>query len=294
MRIAIIGANGYIGSKLREKLDNSNIEYISFDVKDNSKIDYLTQYESKKAHKEIERTIKFFNENTVDCVVHLGNISGIKQCEQNPIIASYYNVQSNIQVLNACLPKTKLVLFASSGSADFPNTSIYASYKSIMETYIDGMNRIYNNKILPMRFSNVYSKDALLYNKTSLIANLYAFKENNLDSFRINGNGNQERDFINVDDVTDFILNCSKNEDKVKKYLDTGNKYINVCTGQKHKINDIVNEFFERYNIDKSKIIYDEKSNHGVDTVNTRITDYAKYILNFSPKHSILNDIRNF
>ena len=112
MKILLTGGLGYIGTSLINRLskhelivcskskkrDLQNYNNVIFEFVDITSDDFL---QIVKKHKP-------------DLVIHLASITGLKNCENNPIKAFQTNVHGTFNVIKACeLNKNKLIFFSS-------------------------------------------------------------------------------------------------------------------------------------------------------------------------------------
>ena len=166
MKILLTGADGFIGSNLKEHLKDKH-EVIGIDIKSGN--DILTcdlNYD-------------------VDLVIHLAGIGGVRESLNDPKKYWDTNVEGTKRILETF--KNIRVLVAGSSSQYEPHLNPYAASKNVIE-YIPHPNVCF------MRFHTVYGPsprknmffDKLLNNELEYVTN-------------------HERDFIHIDDMVRAI-----------------------------------------------------------------------------------------
>lgn len=177
----ITGSNGYIGTNFI-KLYKDKYHIITVD---------------KKVDENNVLKQPPFIFHSIDHVVHLAAISGIQQCENDISTTIEDNIFTTLFIVNNL--RNVPITFASSQAAKDPNNK-YALTKRISEDYI----KKYAMRYTILRFANVYGGNNYLTSKTSVVAKfINAYKAG--ESLVINGYGDQERDFIHVNDICKAI-----------------------------------------------------------------------------------------
>lgn len=204
MKIAVIGATGYIGSHLSCQLKNLNYIVHGYDINllqnDISFIDKLTLY-------DIRKEIKI--DTIYDCIVLLAAKTKVHHSVINPF--SYYetNILGTKNVLKNF--KTNHIIFSSSGSVFHPNASPYARSKQAAEDVIIEHGTPYTN----LRFYNVSGNNGFnKYDKERyhLLRRAAATANNIYNSMNIYGNdyntldGTCVRNYTHINDIVEGIV----------------------------------------------------------------------------------------
>jgi UDP-glucose 4-epimerase len=205
MKIAVIGATGYIGSHISYQLKNLNYIVHGYDINllqnDIRFVDKLTLY-------DIRKEIKV--DTIYDCVVLLAAKTKVHHSVLNPF--SYYetNILGTKNVLKYF--KTNHLVFSSSGSAFTPDASPYARSKKAAEDVIIEHGTPYTN----LRFYNVSGNNG--FNKYDeeryhLIRRAAATANGIYDSMIIYGDdydtldGTCVRNYTHINDIVEGIVN---------------------------------------------------------------------------------------
>jgi len=223
-KLMVTGSSGYIGSNLCNILDKSKYSVIEID---------------KKIGKDIlDINLNHYNP---DMIVHFAAISSIGGCEDDLPQATKDNILTCMRISYYAKDCNIPVFFASSQAAKSPKSSIYAYSKYIGEQLL----KINNNHVI-MRFANVFGGINFIQDKTSVVAKwMRQYRDNK--PLVINGDGNQTRDFVHVDDICGFIIHC------IEKGVINGT--FDIGTGVETSINKLSSYFPA-----DAKIEYDKHS----------------------------------
>ena len=274
MNILITGAAGFISSQLSYRLYKeghkvSLLDNFSYGHEDNLIFEDKTFTDEiyRKDIRDIDFLDKLFKEKNFDVIYHFAGITPLPDCQNNPSLAVDVNVRGTVILLELARKYgIKNFIFASTSAVyennkDFPSvedkvekpTLIYPSTKYAAEQFCKAFYEAYNIPIVIFRFANVYGPhiDCL---RTQPPVMGYIIRELFYDRQPIlHSTGNQERDFIYVDDLIDLAILVLKN-----------NKFdvLNVSTGKTitiNKITDIIKEKMGKTNI---KTNYADVSNY--------------------------------
>ncbi len=265
MNILVTGAAGFISSQLSYRLykeghNVSLLDNFSYGHEDNLIFEDKTFADEiyRKDIREIDFLDKLFKEKNFDVIYHFAGITPLPDCQNNPSLAVDVNVRGTVILLELTRKYgIKNFVFASTSAVyennkDFPSvedkvekpTLIYPSTKYAAEQFCKAFHEAYNIPIVIFRFANVYGPhiDCL---RTQPPVMGYIIRELFYDRQPIlHSTGNQERDFIYVDDLIDLAVLVLKN----KKY-DT----LNVSTGKTitiNKITDIIKKNMNKTHIE--------------------------------------------
>jgi UDP-glucose 4-epimerase len=188
--ILITGGAGYIGTNLQKYL---SAEWFDYEV-DICDFNQTLPLAENLRSEDIEK---------YDGIVHLAALSGIAACEDNPEKASRRNLLTAMNVFMEASKFRIPVIFTSSQAAKDPRSSSYAMQKRLCELMAEDLNNKGAN-ITVFRLCNVYGGEEYIERKNTVIKKFYELYKEQF-YFQIDGDGKQERDFINVEDVCVFI-----------------------------------------------------------------------------------------
>ncbi len=207
--ILITGGKGYIGSNLEQYLKSMKDAYCIYDIVDG--YDILDFYVLSE---QIRRST---------CCIHLAGISGISECEKDPLLTMKTNILGTYYVFKLCRIYGIKALFSSSFAVyenNFNPDNLYGLSKLIAEKIV-----LDNNGIV-MRFSNVFGGLNFLEKKNTAIARLMK------GNFEDRGHGDEKRDFIHVEDVVKKIYQLIQ--------VSFPGSINNVCSDNEITINELV------------------------------------------------------
>lgn len=266
MKIFLTGGAGFIGSNIVKELLNHNFNDIT--VYDNLS---TVNCDIQNIKKYIDKNnINFINGNILDkqklidssknhdIIIHMAAQLEITKGYNNSLYDLEVNLIGTINVIDACkVNNIKRLINASSAciygftngepSNEEDNTNPnweYGISKLAAEKYIQIAKETHNINYTSLRFSIVYGENEW-YGRVLTIFVKNALENKDLIIF---GDGLQERDYINVIDVSRFIIECINNKN-------TFNQAYNISSGKGLKIIDLANKIKKIF--PNVNIIYD-------------------------------------
>ena len=230
MRCLVTGHMGYIGSKVYKKLLSLGHDVDGIDIKSGKNVLY---------------DLDSLTHERYDYIFHLAAFPRVEYSVQNPSATMENNVLSTSKILEFAKEKSvKRVIFSSSsaviGDNGTPN-SPYGLQKLISEMECDLYSKLYGVDTVCLRYFNVYSEDQPSDGPYSTIIAAWMEKLKNSQPLRIDGDGEQKRDFVHVDDVVDsniFFMNMDTNL-KDRRVYDIG-------TGKAVSVN-FIKQYIKKY-----------------------------------------------
>lgn len=270
-KILFLGADGFIGSNLVEKLQKNGFSVRAFDIFPNGKSKNLEHLREKieffpgdflKAN-DLEAALK-----SIDYVFHFISFSNPVSSMDNPEEEVFLNIQSSVRLLNMCADKKiKKIVYASTGGALYGNNgkskikedhhklpiSPYGIGKLTIEKYLEYFKIHKNLNYVSLRFSNPFGPKQNIMGVQGAIPIFLNLIKNDKE-IAIYGDGENIRDFIFIDDM------C---EAAVKLFMKRNLKYsiFNVGSGKSHSLNKLI-KIMEQVTKIKPKVKYlpDRKS----------------------------------
>jgi len=252
MRILITGVAGFIGSNFALRLINENqnikranrfkligIDNLSYGLRENVS-DEVEFYELDIRDKNI---YKLFD--GADFVFHLAAKNCINDCQQDPVETVSINVTGTANVFEAAKrAKVKKVIYAESsalyeGSTKFPTPeseekpeSFYAVSKLSSMYLAKSYEKFYNLRFAALRYFCCYGP-AQDYRRTiPPVMSSFIIKLLKGERPVIYGTGKKRRDFVYIDDINDFHMQCIADSR-------TDNKSFNLGSGMNYSVLEI-------------------------------------------------------
>ncbi|BBI35001.1 UDP-glucose 4-epimerase [Cohnella abietis] len=250
MRVVVTGGAGFIGSHLVHALVERGYEVIV--------IDNFRTGNSKGLPPEVKwyqfdvedtRTTALITQYRPQVVFHLAAQVGMGSSMNDPAEDGKINILGTLRVLEGCRQSgSKLVFSSTSGVyGEPPNRrtlkesspkrplAAYGLSKWVAEQYIQKSGEWWGNSYTILRYANVYGPGQTAKGEGGVVA-CFLDQIAKGDPLIINGNGEQSRDFVHVDDVVRANLAA----------IDLGERQVcNISTGVATSVNQLA-EWCER------------------------------------------------
>ena len=215
MKILITGHRGYIGSKLFTKLDNGINVVHGIDLKEGKDI------------------IHHLPDTSYDYVFHLAAFPSVQQSVEQPSDTFRNNAYATSVLLEwAKNHNVKRVIFSSSAAADLVK-SPYGLQKNISELECRLYSELYGLDTVSLRYYNVYSEDQKYGGAYSTVISAWMHMIREGKPLQIDGDGEQTRDFVHVDDVVAANIFCMNHQE------DFSGEVFDVASGISCSLNQI-------------------------------------------------------
>lgn len=253
-KVLITGVAGFIGSNLADRLLKEGsyivegIDNLSYGIKEQIPQD-VKFHESDIRDKQI---YPLFND--VDFVFHFAAKNCISDCQKDPLETADINVTGTVNVFEAArLARVRKVIYAESsalyeGSTLLPTPewdvkpqSFYALSKTSSMLFAEGYTRFYDMAFTALRYFCVYGPRQDYRRSIPPVFSSFIIKLLRNQQPTIFGNGEKRRDFIHVDDINNFHLQCMNDER-------TTGKVFNLGSGVNYSINEIYQTIAELFN----------------------------------------------
>jgi len=243
--VLITGIAGFIGSNLADRLIKEGsyhvigIDNLSYGVKEQipAGVDFhLLDIRDRAIYPVFEG---------VDFVFHFAAKNCISDCQADPVETADINVRGTVNVFEAAKrANVKKVIYAESsamyeGSKQLPTPEIdvhpesyYAVSKYSTMNFAEAYNRYYQLKSTALRYFCVYGPRQDYRRTVPPVFSAFIIKLLKGEQPIIYGTGEKRRDFIHVDDINDFHIQCMKD-------ARTDGEVFNLGSGINYSVNEI-------------------------------------------------------
>lgn len=243
--VLITGVAGFIGSNLADRLVNDKnyrvigIDNLAYGVKEQIP-------EGVEFHKLDIRSKDIYEVfKGVDYVYHFAAKNSIVDCQNDPLETSDINITGTINVFEASRrANVKKVIYAESsalyeGSDIIPTPetevkpqSFYAISKVAGMLFAEGYKRFFNLNSTALRYFCVYGPRQDYRRTVPPVFSAFIIKLLKGEQPIIYGTGDKRRDFIYVDDINDFHIQCMSDNR-------TDGKVFNLGSGENFSVKEI-------------------------------------------------------
>jgi UDP-glucose 4-epimerase len=296
-KILVTGGAGFIGSHIVDQLIEDNYEVTVVDnltsgseknVNDKARLYQLDIQDSKL------ETI--FQKEHPLYVIHQAAQKDVRFSVADPIFDAKVNILGTINILQNCIQhNVKKIVFASTGGAiygeqeTFPAPEIhparpmspYGITKLVAEHYLDYYKTVYQLDYISLRYANVYGPRQDSHGEAGVIA-IFVQKMLNGETPLINGDGDQTRDFVFVQDVVRANLLAMRNNSE--------EHIFNIGTGIETTVNQIFSEIAKL--IDSSIEKKHGPAKEGEQRRSVIECTRAKEVLHWKPDVSLVDGLK--
>ena len=293
--ILITGGAGFVGYHLTRALIKKGMKISVIDNLSTGKIENIPKkIEFIKGDIRDKKTLELVTSNC-DVIIHLAAKTNIQESIKKPKDFIEINTIGTALITEICLKKNIKIIFFSScsvyplkykkkilESSKLDPESPYAISKLAAEKIISFYTKYFGLKSYILRPFNIYGSRQSHESEYSAVIPKFITKSLNNDELTIYGNGNQKRDFVNVNDIITACIKCLSNDEK--------NKYgiYNVGTGTAISIIDLAKTIIKITG--KGKIVYKPPKKTDANFSCADIGKIKKN-LNFAVKNNFKNSI---
>jgi len=230
MNILVTGGAGYIGSGLLVKLGEwvPDATITSLDNLATGDYRHVEHLKRDKSYRLLVGDIrnksdarKAITQDTTT-IMHLAAISGVKPCREEPKKAIDTNVYGTHLLLEEAIKRNvERFIFVSSAAVygipqQLPITeehplrpiNLYGITKMSAEKLVNACHASTGLVTTILRFANVYGIGA--YTRWETVIPKFVWQATNDQPLTIRGDGNQQRNFVHVQDIIRPLIQCSK------------------------------------------------------------------------------------
>ena len=245
MKVVVTGGCGFIGSHLVDRLIKENHKVIVIDNLSSGQKENLNPV-AKFYKLDIldSKVSEVFRKEKPEIIFHLAAQIDVRKSVEKPIEDANTNILGSLNILENCKRyKIKKIIFISTGGAIYGEADIvptpenypefplspYGICKLTIEKYLNYYYKVFRLPFISLRLANVYGPRQNSKGEAGVVA-IFCDKMLLKKQAIINGDGNQTRDFVFVEDAVEANISAMKS-DRIDVY--------NIGTGQEVDINTI-------------------------------------------------------
>lgn len=308
--ILITGGAGFIGSNLCDYFLSKGHQVICLDNFATGHQHNLKDFISNPNFRLIEGDIR----NLVDCqkavqgvdyVLHQAALGSVPRSLADPITTNEVNVSGFLNMLVASRDaKVKRFVYAASSSTygdseGLPKVeevigkplSPYAITKYVNELYAEIFSKTYGLETIGLRYFNVFGRKQDPKGAYAAVIPKFVMQLMQLESPKINGDGNYSRDFTYIDNVIHMneLAMATKNPDAI-------NTVYNTAYGDRNTLNNLVSylkEYLSRYDARIADVVVEYGPVRAGDIAHSMASvDKAKSLLGYDPQFSMQQGLK--
>ncbi len=292
--VVVTGVAGFIGSNLADRLVAEGHRVVGIDNLSYGVLEQVPR-EVDFHQVDIRDTAIFALIRGADAVFHLAAKNCISDCQQDPLETASINVVGSVNVFEACRQGgvRKLVYAESSalyeGSSLFPTPesesvpeSFYALSKVAERHFAEGYRRFRGLNATALRYFCVYGPRQDYRRTIPPVMSAFIIKLFQGLRPTIYGTGEKRRDFVYVDDVNDFHMQCLWD-----RRTDGGT--FNLGSGRSYSVREIFDIVRRLLGSDLEPIYADDLPGEAIET---RADVSATRALGWEPRTQLEEGVR--
>lgn len=233
-RCVVIGGAGFIGSHIVDKLVDEGANVLV--------LDNMSCCDQRNLNLKAEvwnldiRNFQSLRTALIgaDIVFLTAAIARTPWCIDDPRLAYEVNVLGTLNVLEACRENGIKRVILSSSNVVYAFDTPYRTSKEALERLCDVYNKMYDQSVIALRYSNVYGKRQLENDPCPNVFAALRRSKKQKGYLEITGDGTQSRDYTHVSDIV---------RGNVLAALSDYKGIVDLCTGINTPLNDVAKYF---------------------------------------------------
>jgi UDP-N-acetylglucosamine 4-epimerase len=308
--ILITGGAGFIGSNLCDYFLSKGDKVVCLDNFATGHRHNLKDFINHPNFSLIEGDIR----NATDCatavkgvdyVLHQAALGSVPRSLKDPVTTNDVNVTGFLNMLVAARDeKVKRFIYAASSSTYGDSESLpkveevigkplspYAITKYVNELYAEIFSKTYGLETIGLRYFNVFGRKQDPNGAYAAVIPKFVMQLMQLESPKINGDGNYSRDFTYIDNVIQMneLAMLTQNPEAI-------NTVYTTAYGDRNTLNNLVDylkEYLSEYDPHINTVSVEYGPNRAGDIPHSLASiDKAKNLLGYNPKYSMQEGLK--
>ena len=298
MKILLTGGAGFIGSHVTDELIAKGNDVVIIDNLSTG-FEYNINPKAKFVKTDItdfKKIENIFAEESPEIIYHFAAQIDVRKSVSDPLFDAETNIMGTLNLIKLSSDfKIKKFIFSSTGGAIYGDTDVrptpenhpewplspYGIAKLATDKFLNYYNEIFGLKYVSLRYGNVYGPRQNPHGEAGVVA-IFLNKMLKGEQPIINGDGDQTRDYVYVEDVVKANILALENIDKVGIY--------NVGTSIEISVNDLFKEINKNFD-NKYKEVHGP-AKLGEQKTSCLNYDKIKKDMNFIPKTDFSEGIK--
>ena len=288
MNILVTGGAGFIGANLIKRLVKDGHNVVSIDNYSTGK-EENHQEGCQYVKADIRDIVNYdtFMENP-DIVYHLAALPRIQPSFEYPALTLEVGIMATMSILEWAREKKCKVIYAGSSSVHSGKYKNPYTFSKVMGDELCMMYKnIYDVDVSVCRFYNVYGDFMPMEGGYRTVLPIFLEQYRKGETITVTGDGEQRRDFTQVDDIVDGLIRCGKGLSGSDDRAVITGKIFELGRGKNYSINEIAGAFG-----DYPTEYIDKRPGEMRNTLNTDTK--AKDLLGWEPTVDILDYIKKY
>lgn len=246
MRVLVTGGAGFIGSHVVDRLAADGHAVAVVDNLSSGRQELVTA--AAELHVCDIRSVRLdavLGATRPDALVHLAAQPAVARSVTDPLLDASVNVLGTLSVLKACeRAGVRDVVYISTGGAAYGDTDVlptpedhptrgtspYGVSKLAAESYLACWAGLTGARVVSLRLANVYGPRQSALGEAGVVA-IFAYRLLRGEHCVVNGDGEQTRDYLYVEDVADAVSRAVAQRSAIGA--------VNVSTGVATSVNEL-------------------------------------------------------
>ena len=244
MKTLVTGGAGFIGTNLIKRLLKEGCSVVSLDNYSTGKKENHQEGCNYWTYDLSDKYCPVLEADEYDVIFHLAALPRIQPSFDNPVSTFNSNVKSTLTILERARRTMTPVVYAGSSSVHGNRyANPYTCTKWLGEEVCNMYSNVYELPVTICRFYNVYGHHQASDGAYCNVLGIFERQFKNGEHLTITGDGEQRRDFTNVEDIVDGLVRVS-HRTTLNKYVGESFEFGN---GKNYSINELVEGFGKEY-----------------------------------------------
>ena len=244
MKTLVTGGAGFIGTNLIKRLLKDGHSVVSLDNYSTGKKENHQKGCNYWTYDLTDKYCPVLEVDEYEVIFHLAALPRIQPSFNNPKSNFNSNVISTLTILERARRTMTPVVYAGSSSVHGNKyANPYTCTKWLGEEVCNMYSNVYELPVTICRFYNVYGHHQASDGAYCNVLGIFERQFKNGEPLTITGDGEQRRDFTNVEDIVDGLIRVS-HRTTLNKYVGESFEFGN---GKNYSINELVEGFGKEY-----------------------------------------------